>query len=102
MRCLVPGGLAVHTVTFNLSSNEETLESDGLCVLRKRDVEAVVRAVTGDRGRVWPRDLHPGDAPADRFVDTPPYRTEPHLRVRYGRFAVTSLGLAMNVAPAAP
>lgn len=94
MRCLRPGGLAVHTTSFNLSSNGQTLESPELCVLRRRDVEQLVRDLARDGDRVWPLDLNPGDEPADRFVDTPPYRGEPHLRVRHGRFVVTSLGVA--------
>ncbi|MFO1304156.1 MAG: FkbM family methyltransferase [Burkholderiales bacterium] len=100
LSCLAPGGLAVHTVTLNLSSNDETLESNDLTVLRKRDVERFAQEAARDGRTMWPLNLHPGDAPADRFVDTPPYRTEPHLRVRHGRFAVTSLGLAVAIAPA--
>ena len=58
-----------------------------------------MREATRDGHVPWPLVLDPGDMPADRYVDTPPYRTEPHLRVRYGRFAVTSLGLAIQAAP---
>ncbi|MFO1312297.1 MAG: FkbM family methyltransferase [Burkholderiales bacterium] len=100
LSCLAPGGLAVHTVTFNLSSDDDTLESADLSVLRRRDVERFAREAARGGYAVWPLDLHPGGAPADRFVDTPPYRTEPHLRVRHGRYAVTSLGLAVAAAPA--
>jgi SAM-dependent methyltransferase len=95
LRCLRPGGLAVHTTTFNLSSNEQTLESAGLCALRRQDVERLVDEASRNGHAVWPLNFNPGAAPADRFVDTPPYRGEPHLRVRHGRFAVTSLGIAM-------
>ena len=101
LRCLRPGGLAVHTTAFNLSSNEETLESPELCVLRRQDVEQLVDELSRDGHGAWPLNLNPGNAPVDRFVDTPPYRGEPHLRVRHGRFVVTSLGIATFAAPAA-
>jgi FkbM family methyltransferase len=94
LRCLRPGGLAVHTTAFNLSSNGPTLESPELCALRRQDVERLVDDLSRDGHRVWPLNLNPGDTPVDRFVDTPPYRGEPHLRVRHGRFVVTSLGIA--------
>jgi FkbM family methyltransferase len=100
LRCLRPRGIAVHTTAFNLSSNDETLEGPGLCVLRRRDVEQLVADLAARGDRAWPLNLNPGDTPTDRFVDTPPYRGEPHLRVRHGRFAVTSLGIAAFAASA--
>jgi hypothetical protein len=36
---LKPGGVAVYTTEFNVSSNDETLTSGPLVVYRKRDVE---------------------------------------------------------------
>ena len=98
LRCLRPGGLAVHTTAFNLASNEETLESRELCALRRQDVERLVDQLSRDGRSAWPLNLNPGDTPVDRFVDSPPYRGEPHLRVRYGRFVVTSLGIATSAA----
>ena len=41
MRCLRPGGIAVHTTEFNLISNDETLEIDWLSIYRRRDIEKV-------------------------------------------------------------
>ena len=39
MRVLKPGGVAVHTTEFNLSSNDDTIEARDLCVYRRRDIE---------------------------------------------------------------
>jgi FkbM family methyltransferase len=94
LRCLRPGGFAVHTTAFNLSSNTETLESPELSVLLRQDVEHLAADLSKHGDRMWPLNFNPGDTPVDRFVDTPPYRGEPHLRVRYGPFVVTSLGIA--------
>ncbi|HEX3728040.1 MAG TPA: methyltransferase domain-containing protein, partial [Pirellulales bacterium] len=73
MRCLRPGGVAVHTTEFNVSSNTKTL-SQGECVLfRRRDIEALAQALTQQGHKVEPLDLDLGSGPVDRHVDVPPY-----------------------------
>jgi len=106
MDCLRPGGVAVHTTEFNLTSNDATL-ADGPCVIyRLRDVEAVCRRLT-DRGhRVEPIDLDPGSHPLDRVIDVPPYHqwaTDPparikHLRLNLAGYASTSIALVIHKA----
>jgi hypothetical protein len=76
MECLAPGGVAVHTTEFNLSSNEATLAVD------------------------------PGSHRLDRFVDEPPYcdwgSTPPpkvkHLRLNLAGHASTSIALVIRKA----
>ena len=49
MLTLKPGGVAIHTTEFNLSSNDETFESHWCCFYRRRDIEEFLRRMT-DRG----------------------------------------------------
>ena len=40
MDCLKPGGIAVHTTEFNVSSNDATLETGNCVIYRRKDIEA--------------------------------------------------------------
>lgn len=70
--CLKPGGVAVHTTEFNLTSNDETIESGGTVLFRKRDFEAVVARLEAAGHHVAPLDLRPGAQPVERYVDMAP------------------------------
>jgi FkbM family methyltransferase len=96
MRCLRPGGIAVHTTEFNLSSNTRTVESRDLSVFRRQDIERLVGQLEAEGQRVWPLNFNPGSNPVDRYVDLPPYRSEPHLKLQLGRFVLTSVGLVIQ------
>ena len=39
MRCLAPGGVAVHTTELNVSSDDRTVESGATVLYRRRDIE---------------------------------------------------------------
>jgi hypothetical protein len=86
----------VHTTEFNLSSNGPTLEARDLCVYRRQDIERLRDALTLEGHRVGALNLQSGRSPVDRFVDLPPYRAEPHIKLRLGRFVVSSIGLAIE------
>ncbi|MFZ6873471.1 hypothetical protein ACO0LF_15555 [Undibacterium sp. Di27W] len=45
MHWLKPGGHTVHTTKFNLSSNEETLETVDAVLYRKRDIADIITAL---------------------------------------------------------
>ncbi len=96
MRCLKPGGIAVHTTEFNLSSNLSTIQSPDLVVYRRHDIEGLMRTLTQAGYEVLPLNLNPGGGALDRYVDLPPYRHEPHLRLKLDRFVLTSIGLAVR------
>lgn len=51
---LVPGGIAVHTTEFNLSSNEDTVESVNLSIFRRRDMEELAARLTDAGHEVFP------------------------------------------------
>jgi hypothetical protein len=106
MDCLVPGGVAVHTTEFNLSSNDATV-ADGPCVIyRLRDMEAVCSRLTAAGHSVEPLDVDPGRHRLDRVVDEPPYcnwfTTPPpkvkHLRLNLWGHASTSIALLIRKA----
>jgi hypothetical protein len=106
MDCLRPGGVAVHTTEFNLSSNDATL-ADGPCVIyRLCDIEAVCGRLISAGHQVEPLDVDPGRHRLDRFVDEPPYcdwfTTPPpkikHLRLNLAGHASTSIALVIRKA----
>jgi SAM-dependent methyltransferase len=97
LRRLRPGGVAVHTTEFNLSSDEETLSEGPTVLFRRRDILAMADRLAADGYRI-DLDLDPGDGPADRVVDVPPYRHDPHLKLRLDRFVSTSIGLIIEKA----
>lgn len=96
MRCLAPGGIAVHTTEFNLSSNYRTVETRDLVIFRKHDIQHLVRQLELAGHEVFPLNLNPGSGKLDRHVDLPPYKQEPHLRLLLGDYVITSLGLIVR------
>ncbi len=106
MDCLVPGGVAVHTTEFNLSSNDATV-AEGSCVIyRLCDMEAICARLAAAGHRVEPLDVHPGVHALDGFVDEPPYsdwQSVPiakvkHLRLNLWGHASTSIALIIRKA----
>ncbi len=92
MECLKPGGVAVHTTEYNLSSDETTL-SDGPCVLfRRRDIDWLA-AHLRSKGHAVEVDYDPGAGLADGFIDVPPYGDDPHLKLQMAGYVSTSIGL---------
>jgi hypothetical protein len=95
LETLRPGGLAVHTTEFNLGSNETTLETPGLSIFRRRDIERLLERLAARGHVVWPLNLHPGDAPLDAHIDVPPYAL-PHLKIEAEGQVTTSFGLVVQ------
>jgi hypothetical protein len=89
-------GVAVHTTEFNLSSNLDTFETPGLSVYRKRDIESIVERLEQAGHHVEPLDFNVGTTLVDSYVDFPPYRIEPHLRLRIAEYDCTSIGLIIT------
>jgi SAM-dependent methyltransferase len=93
---LKPGGIAVHTTEFNLSSDGDTLESPDLSIYRRRDIEGLIERLGRLGHRVSPVDWNTGAGIVDGVVDLPPYSNRTHLRLRIGRFDCTSIGLIVT------
>jgi hypothetical protein len=94
MDCLKPGGVAVHTTEFTVSSNADTLETGGTVLYRRRDIEALVKRLRRS-GHAIDIDYTEGSTPEDLHVDTPPY-TNVHLRTTLGQYVTTSLALVIQ------
>lgn len=92
LKCLRPGGVAVHTTEFNLSSNFSTIEAHNLVVFRRFDMEELQRKVRQVGCDLLPINFNPGDKPIDRHYDIPPYANT-HLRMQLDRYVFTSIGL---------
>jgi 2-polyprenyl-3-methyl-5-hydroxy-6-metoxy-1,4-benzoquinol methylase len=92
LKCLKPGGIAVHTTEFNISSDDETYDGPNLSILRKRDLEELSeRLIILDAGMAY-LNLNPGNNPIDQYVDTPPYKSSPNLKILLNSIIATSLG----------
>lgn len=95
-KCLRPGGVAIHTTEFNLSSNEETLEEESLVFYRKRDIEELVRRLEALKCVVAPLNLVIGERVEDGFVDLPPYKADNHIKLAMYGHLTTSIGLVIT------
>jgi hypothetical protein len=94
MRCLVPGGVAVHTTELNLSSDDRTVEAGPTVLYRRRDLQELAARLRRLGYRIS-LDLTEGDTPDDRHVDAPPF-SDTHLRTTLGELVTTSVGLIIE------
>lgn len=95
MNCLKPGGVALHTTEFNLSSDELTVSSGPTVIFRKCDIEELAEALRKE-GHEITVSYDVGTGELDRYVDIPPYLTAPdkrHLRLLLWKYVTTSIGL---------
>lgn len=100
VECLKPGGWAVHTTELNLSSNDATVDNMDTVLFRRRDLEALAERLRAMGHYVAPFDFEPGAKPIDQYIDVPPYRAEPHLKVALWGYSITSFGLMVQRGPA--
>lgn len=96
MHCLKPGGWAVHTTEYNLSSNDHTLETPTLSLYRRRDIDALMQRLHALKHHLVPVSYQRGPHAYDWYVDTPPYKAEPVLHFLCGGFSATSLLLIIR------
>lgn len=92
IKCLRPGGIAVHTTEFNLSSNDDTVDSFPTCIYRRRDFETLAAELRDDGHDVVPFNFFPGNEPLDIHIDYPPH-APPHLRLALMNYVSTSAGI---------
>ncbi len=96
LRTLKPGGWAVHTTEFNISSNIETQDNDPTVVFRRRDIEAIVQQLKNEGHFVEELDYSMGNLPQDFMVDLHPHKQKVHIKLQIGDFVVSSIGLIMQ------
>jgi len=96
VQCLKPGGIAVHTTELNLSSNDSTLDKGSTVIFRRRDFEALAERLIAQGHEVMPITFDSGDSELDRFIDLPPYSSDPHLKLQLLRWVSTSFGMIVR------
>jgi len=89
------GGVGVHTTEFNLLSSEATVDHQPTVLFRKRDIDSIADRVR-QLGCHIDVVYQPGSNPADLFVDLPPYKEDPHLKLGLLNFTTTSIGLIVT------
>jgi len=96
LKCLKPGGLAVHTTELNLSSNSATLDKNDTVIFRRRDFEALAERLVQEGHEVLPITFDSGDSELDRVIDIPPYSHDAHLKLQLIRWVTTSFGMVVR------
>ncbi|WP_206020399.1 methyltransferase domain-containing protein [Rhodovarius crocodyli] len=97
LNCLKPGGLAIHTTEFNVRSDEETLESGGTVLFRRRDIEGLAAGLRA-QGHAIELNLNPGEGEMDQHIDVAPYSVDRHLKLELAGYVTTSIGLIIRKA----
>ncbi len=106
VKCLKPGGVAVHTCEFNLHGTDETIDNWGTVIFQRKHIEEIARRLTADGHELMTPDYSPGTGLLDSFVDTTPFPHQPHfdmrlpnsphLRLDVDGFPATSFGLIVK------
>jgi len=96
LRCLKPGGVAIHTTEFNLSSDDQTFESPGCSLFRARDIKQLLAEINEQGYEAAPLNLNSGKLAVDRHIDLPPYGFSPHIKLMLEGYVVTSIGLIIR------
>lgn len=94
--CLKPGGWAIHTTEFNLTSDNGTIDHEETVLFRRRDLQSLIDRLNAQGHRAMPLNIVEGEGPVDRFYDLPPYRVQPHLKMALDGYGVTSVGLIIQ------
>jgi hypothetical protein len=96
--CLKPGGVAVHTTEFNLSSDTDTIEEDPTTVIyRRRDLMEFSDEMRQRGHDVQPFRVGPNATALDFHVDLPPHVADAmHIRLRLAGYSCTSAGLVIR------
>jgi hypothetical protein len=96
LKTLKPGGWAVHTTEYNVSSNDETQENNSTVIYRQRDIEFIVNKLRNEGHFVEELDFSMGGLPEDFMVDVEPHLQKVHLKLQVDKYVVTSIGLIIQ------
>lgn len=96
LHTLRPGGVAIHTTEFNLSSNDDTVDNGSVVFYRRRDLESFRARMEAAGHEVAALDLAPGTGVLDEFVDVPPFVEDPHIRIALRGHVATSVALVIR------
>jgi len=96
LKTIKPGGWAVHTTEYNISSNDETQENNNTVIYRQRDIEHIVNELRNEGHFVEEVSFALGGLPEDFMVDTEPHEQKVHLKLQVDKYVVTSIGLIIQ------
>jgi SAM-dependent methyltransferase len=111
MRCLRPGGIAVHTTELNLDAEGETLGQGNTMLYQLRHLEALSARLAALGHTMLPLSHQHPPGIMDQFVDVPPYEegrvplgplSPPHLRLSIAGYPCTSVGIVVIAGQAKP
>lgn len=93
MKLVKPGGIAVHTTEFNVSSNTTTVEFGSNVIYRRQDLETLDARLRAHSCGMSQLDLYCGDHQHDLEFDYPPYFTHgrQHIKLLLGGYVATSV-----------
>lgn len=90
MNCLRPGGIAIHTTEFNLTSDYYTLHQSNLCVFRALDFVDIERRLRDQGDELIGLDLTKPD-----LIPTPG-DSDTHPALSIGGYTITSFALIIR------
>lgn len=96
LQTLKPGGWAVHTTEFNISSNDVTQDYNGTVIFRMKDIEKLKKELTRDGHHIEELDYSLGGLPEDFNVDIFPHKQDVHIKLQLNEYVVTSIGLLIQ------
>ena len=102
LKCLKPGGLAVHTTEFTLARHG-TVENGSTVFYRKKDIISLAERLH-DSGHEITLNFSPGRSFLDWYIDFAPYRRTRHIKLivskQWKLLLATSIGLLIKKSPA--
>ena len=106
MRCLRPGGVAVHTTEYNLDDVGGTVGRGSTVLYPRRHLEGLAARLAAAGHAMAPLDAALGTGPLDGYVDLPPFAGDegalaaltppPHLRLAIAGYPATSAGILVR------
>jgi SAM-dependent methyltransferase len=96
LNTLRPGGVAIHTTEYNLSSNCDTISEGQTVIYRKVDLEELIEKARAMGFYVESLNIAPDSFYLDNYVDVPPYTNASHLKLDLAGYVATSVGLIIK------
>jgi len=96
---LKPGGVAVHTTEYNVSSNLETIVSGINVIYRRQDIEEISQLLRHQGKYIEKLDFDAGTHPYDLDYDREPYCGKPgrhHVKLQIENHVATSMLLIIR------
>ena len=102
LKCLRPGGVAVHTTEFNFSNDDQTIDHWGTVLFQRAHFSALADRLKAKGHKVAELDFDIGDKPLDRFIDLPPWPHDmtPNMRRYYDVDTPAHIKLSVDGFPA--